>query len=379
METERFCRQIAIADPETVVEIKKFPSMKFIFLKALLISHFRANTINDDAIVNKTRIVLKNYLPDKELIKNYRTVCGFSEDSPDIIPISYLQTLFNGLIGKFIISSFFPINPLGLIHVFQSFEQKRPVTTDEILDLVCTLKSIEKTQKGIETSFSLKAISGGQVVWQGISSYLARRSVPIKKRRGGGKETLLARQETFFVPSDTGRKYAAVSGDYNPIHLFTLPARFFGFKKKIAHGMWSLARVVANLDKKFGIHDGAVIEASFKLPIFMPATTALGYERQDDTKGRQTIVNFNFGMNKKGSRILKEASSIKIRIDHYAGFHICIDFSLFLGRCCDPVQKERRIIFSCFTQSLPKFCGIDPDILDHGNFKYFFFPGQTHK
>ena len=298
-------RQITLADPETVVEIKKLPSMKFVFLKALLISPFRSNTIKDDAIVNKTRIILKNYLPDKEVIKNYRAVCGFSEGRPDIIPISYLQTLFIGLLGKFIISSFFPINPLGLIHIFQSFEQKRPVTTDEILDLACTLKSIKKTQKGIETSFTLEVISNGQIVWQGISTFFTRSPVKIKKRTKKKDETILTKQETFFIPSDTGRKYAVVSGDYNPHHLHTLLAKLFGFKKAIAHGMWSLARVIASLDKEFGIHDQAVIEASFKLPIFMPATIALGYELQDGTKNRQSIVIFELRDEQKGLPHLK--------------------------------------------------------------------------
>ncbi|MCD4721065.1 MAG: hypothetical protein K8S13_14590 [Desulfobacula sp.] len=285
-------RQITLTDPETVVEIKKLPSMGFVFLKALLIAPFRSNTIKDDAIVNKTRIILKNYLPDKELINNYRTVCGFSDDRPDIIPISYLQTLFIGLLGKFIISSFFPINPLGLIHIFQSFEQKRPVKTNEILDLACTLKSIEKTQKGIETSFTLEVISSGQIVWQGISTFFTRSPVKIKKKTKKKDDTILIKQETFFIPSDTGRKYAVVSGDYNPHHLHTLLAKLFGFKKAIAHGMWSLARVIASLDKEFGIHDRAVIEASFKLPIYMPASIALGYECQEDTKDHQTVVIF---------------------------------------------------------------------------------------
>ncbi len=298
-------RQITLTDPEIVVEIKKFPSMGFVFLKALLISPFRSNTINDDAIVNKTQIVLKNYLPDKKLIKNYKTVCGFSEDRPDIIPISYLQTLFIGLLGKFIISSFFPINPLGLIHIFQSFEQKRPVKTDEILDLACTLKSIEKTQKGIETSFTLKVISNGQVVWQGISTFFTRSPAKIKKKSKKKDDIILTKQETFFVPSDAGRKYATVSGDYNPHHLYTLLAKLFGFKRAIAHGMWSLARVIASLDKKIGIHDQAVIEASFKLPIFMPATIALGYEHQDDTKDQQTVVIFELRDEQKGLPHLK--------------------------------------------------------------------------
>ena len=94
----------------------------------------------------------------------------------------------------------------------------------------------------------------------------------------------------FDVPENIGRQYAKVSGDYNPHHLSSFFAKFFGFKRAIAHGMWSLARVVASLDKEFGIHDFAMVEAAFKLPIFMPATTTLGYENQYNTEHQNTTI-----------------------------------------------------------------------------------------
>jgi len=301
MENDQHIQQIALAVPETLVEIKTHPSMKFIFIKAFLTSPFRSNTFKDDIIVQKTRIVLKNYLPDKALIKNYRIVCGFSKDRPEIIPISYLQTLFIGLLGKFITSSFFPINPLGLIHIFQSFEQKRPVATDDIFDLTCTLDSIKKTEKGIETGFTLEVRSQGELVWQGASVFFTRSPVKKKKTAEKKDKTFLEKKESILVPAGTGRKYAKVSGDYNPHHLYTVSAKLLGFKRAIAHGMWSLARVVASLDKEFDIHhDSAFVEASFKRPIFIPAITCLGYECQNDTENRQTMVNFELRDKQKG-------------------------------------------------------------------------------
>ena len=47
------------------------------------------------------------------------------------------------------------------------------------------------------------------------------------------------------LPGDLGRRYAAVSGDRNPIHLYALTAKAFGFPRQIAHGMWSKARCLA--------------------------------------------------------------------------------------------------------------------------------------
>jgi acyl dehydratase len=63
------------------------------------------------------------------------------------------------------------------------------------------------------------------------------------------------------VDADVGRRYAQVSGDYNPIHLHPLSARLFGFKRPIAHGWWLLARSLAELDDEVG--DACRVEARF--------------------------------------------------------------------------------------------------------------------
>ena len=304
MEKDQHIRQIELIGPETSVEINRHPFMGFVFLKAVLVSLFRPNTIADDARVYQTRIVLKNHTPDKGLIQNYKRVCKFSSDKPDIIPMAYLQTLFIGLLGKFITSSFFPVNPLGLIQVFQSLEQKRPVRIDESLDLSCRLSSVKKTEKGLETSFSLDVASGHTIVWQGISTFFTRSRIK-KKKPAPKPDRFLEKKESILVPCGMGRRYAAVSKDYNPHHLFTLLAKLFGFKSAIAHGMWSLARVLASLDRQLDIPGSARVEAAFKLPIFMPATIALGYEYRQGNNNDPVVVDFELRDDQKGLPHLK--------------------------------------------------------------------------
>nr|NJM02970.1 hypothetical protein [Desulfobacula sp.] len=119
------------------------------------------------------------------------------------------------------------------------------------------------------------------------------------------EDIFLEQRETIPVPSGTGRRYAAVSGDYNPHHLYTLTARLFGFKTAIAHGMWSLARVAASLDREFGLQGPALIEASFKLPVFMPAVTTLGWEQASDEETGRPQVRFELRDQQKGLPHLK--------------------------------------------------------------------------
>jgi acyl dehydratase len=77
----------------------------------------------------------------------------------------------------------------------------------------------------------------------------------------------------FVVPGDTGRAYARVSGDWNPHHLWPITARPLGYRLPIAHGMWTLARLIGLLPEELDTTVGQVA-ATFHRPVFMPGTVA---------------------------------------------------------------------------------------------------------
>jgi acyl dehydratase len=74
------------------------------------------------------------------------------------------------------------------------------------------------------------------------------------------------------IAGDVGRRYGAASGDRNPIHLHPLTARPFGFPRAIAHGMWTVARCLA----EHGTPDAAVVRAEFRAPVLLPGTVVYG-------------------------------------------------------------------------------------------------------
>ncbi|SCD77380.1 MaoC like domain-containing protein, partial [Streptomyces sp. DpondAA-D4] len=99
------------------------------------------------------------------------------------------------------------------------------------------------------------------------------------------------------LPGDLGRRYGAVSGDRNPIHLHPLTARLFGFPRHLAHGMWTVARCLAEAETGAGPGTGTgtrpgtgtgagtgtetgaknrarirSVRAEFKAPVLLPAT-----------------------------------------------------------------------------------------------------------
>lgn len=261
------------------VHLTHLPPMPAIFCKLLMSAVGKQTRIPFHGRVTKGRLCLHKVSFDPNRVHRYRQVCGFSHAPEDpAVPPGYLQTLFIGLLGRYITSDFFPINPMGLIQTGQQFESRCPVLISDTLDLFCTLQDMTLTAKGISTRFLLEIYRDDKQVWQGISTYLTRTSRSKSTSRTVQDRPLPARM-SVEVPAGTGRGYARVSGDYNPHHLSNVTARIIGFKQAMVHGMWSLARTLACLEQITPLVPPYSVDAAFKLPIFMPATLRLGYEQ----------------------------------------------------------------------------------------------------
>lgn len=76
----------------------------------------------------------------------------------------------------------------------------------------------------------------------------------------------------WHLPASTGRDYAAVSGDYNPIHLHQLAARALGLKGKIAHGMYLAGRMLAGREPAEASHAWQI---DFATVVLLPGTVSL--------------------------------------------------------------------------------------------------------
>lgn len=135
----------------------------------------------------------------------------------------------------------FPFPAMGLVHVRNSITQYRPIAEREQLNIKCYLGNLTQVEKGYEFSIFTVVSTGGERVWASESVNFFRgggSGVKADKGSRGTPEPVTDAIE-WKVPGNTGRRYGAVSGDRNPIHLYPLTAKLFGFKRQIAHGMWS--------------------------------------------------------------------------------------------------------------------------------------------
>ncbi len=275
--------------PEKIVVMNSPPGIAGLFVKIICLSLVRPVTLSPGATLENVCFLHPGVKIAKDRVHAFNKVCGYETGT---VPAGFIQSLFIGMISRYISSSFFPVSPLGLIQIAQSFELIQPVQPAQSLDLFCRLLDMTRTEKGLSSRFLMEAALAGHrpetmafappeeknIIWQGIATYLTRsKTKGAPKRRSPREDMPLPIMETIDVPENTGRRYAAVSRDINPHHLYAWSARLIGFKQPIAHGIWSMARAGASLENAAGFPAMTGMEAHLKLPIFMPANITLGY------------------------------------------------------------------------------------------------------
>ncbi len=222
--------------------------------------------------------VAENVRINPASLRAYRAVCGYL---PGIdVPICFPHLPAGALQLRILAAPGFPCDAAGLVHVSNSISQRRPISVAATYTVECRLTGDEHTERGREFALKTEYRKGSTVAWEETMYFL-------KPDRNRKKKNSISYQDEWLhsdgvnqleipVSGNTGRRYARVSGDYNPIHLYDFSARLFGFPGKIAHGMWMLGRCIAEMQPAAGFKN-ATIEAQFKTPLFIPGSALLRY------------------------------------------------------------------------------------------------------
>ncbi len=220
---------------------------------------------------------------DRDHVADYADVCGFRIS--DVLPSTYLHLLMFPLSIQLMARQDFPFALPGLVHVGNRIVTRRAVNVAETVDVTVGCVDLRAHAKGQQFDVAARASIGGDLVWESRSTYL-RRGRPEGALVDGDHPSEhvdvngLPFTARWSVPADTGRRYAGVSGDVNPIHLNPVTARAFGFPRAIAHGMWTAARVVAAFEGS--LPDALDLDVSFKRPVLLPAKVELATRVTDD-------------------------------------------------------------------------------------------------
>jgi acyl dehydratase len=212
---------------------------------------------------------------DPDHLARYARACGFR--LRDELPPTYPHVLAFPLHMAVMTDPAFPFPAVGLVHIENRIVCHRPISVREPIALRVAPLPVEPHPRGRSFAIVTEARAGDELVWEEVSTML--------RRGGGGDEPSgpapgasgAAFNGEPPVPSATwrldaglGRRYAAASGDRNPIHLHALSAKAFGFPRAIAHGMWTKARALAALEGR--LPAAYAVDVRFRKPILLPGT-----------------------------------------------------------------------------------------------------------
>ena len=223
-------------------------------------------------------------------VAEYARVCGFSTDTP--LPLTFPDLLARGLHLAVLTHPAFPLRLFGIIHTEQRIEALRPIALGEALSGRAWVSGPRPARRGGEFDLHTEVFAGDTCVWRATTTILSRALPGDGERRVRPQPApfVADRSTVWDLSADLGRRYAAVSGDHNPVHLWPLTARLFGFKRPIVHGWWALARALAELDND--VSAPFVLTASFHSPLPLPGRVTF-------SSGRTSAGHHRFEVRRK--------------------------------------------------------------------------------
>ncbi|MGR5254360.1 MaoC/PaaZ C-terminal domain-containing protein [Vibrio astriarenae] len=181
----------------------------------------------------------------------------------------------------------FPVSAMGLVHTGLVIECHTAEDIGDDYQVNVSVKACHSVAKGKQISLLIVIQNNGNSVVTIESEYL---SLAPKVRDKTSKAKKAVSNDRPFELADTrqvdynvakARKYAKISGDYNPIHIHALLSRLFGFKQPILHGMYSVASLYAYCYKR-NVGSDKQMRVKFKRPLLLPQSAHI---LQLDTRG----------------------------------------------------------------------------------------------
>ena len=247
------------------------PTLAKVFVRAALAGKKSGSTLP------ASELVLTGHAVERAHLLDYQRLCGFGVD--DVLPHTYPHILGFPLQAELMARKAFPLPLVGLVHVENVITVRRTLTADDVLDVAVHAEDLRDHPKGRQVDLVTEVSVDGESVWSGRSTYLARGRGNPEAERGTEAPPIPTgvAAARWRLPGDLGRRYAAVSGDVNPIHMHPLTARAMGFPKAIAHGMWTSARVLAALGRS--VNGPSTSHVWFRKPVLLPGSVDLVVDR----------------------------------------------------------------------------------------------------
>lgn len=185
---------------------------------------------------------------------------------------------------KLMLDSDFPFSVLGIVHLENRIEQFGIIDTNKVMEVSSRFGEIKPHAKGLSFSIRSSVKNTNQELWRSESWFLIKQQSKDQQKNKspsdyGNPNAEYTGSSPWHFSAKTSRRYAKISGDYNPIHLHRLSAKLFGFKSAIAHGMWSKSWCLSALAEF--VQPEMEVNVKFAQPLMLPNRVTFHQDKRE--------------------------------------------------------------------------------------------------
>ncbi|WP_432950748.1 MaoC/PaaZ C-terminal domain-containing protein [Kribbella sp. CA-253562] len=229
--------------------------------------------------VDGLTLELPEVVVDQDHLASYREVTGFA--AGPTVPVTYPHVLAFPLHLDLMSDPSFPYKPMGIVHLSNTITQYRPIPLHADLAIRVHSGPERPHPKGTVFDVLSELRVFDELVWTDSTTLLSRSAGDDSAHAELLPDPELDGTAWWELRGNLGRRYASVSGDRNPIHLFKLSAQAFGFPRQIAHGMWAKAAALASIQRAVGLPDAFEVRVDFRKPLLLPSRVQFGYRKSE--------------------------------------------------------------------------------------------------
>ena len=218
---------------------------------------------------------------DRTNVAEYAEVTGLRY--ADAVPLTYPFALTFPTVMSLVTGFDFPFAAMGSVHLENAITQYRPIRVTDTVNIAVHAENLREHRKGLLVDVVTDVSVGNEVAWHQVTTFLhqQRTSLSDEPKPPPQKQPKLPAPKAILrISPGQIRRYAAVGGDHNPIHTSSVGAKLFGFPAVIAHGMFSAAAVLANLEAS--LPDAVTYSVRFGKPVLLPASAGLYVDQVQD-------------------------------------------------------------------------------------------------
>ncbi len=227
------------------------------------------------------RVTVKELPIDRANVAEYAEVTGLRFG--DAVPLTYPFALTFPSVMSLVSGFDFPFAAMGSVHVENEITQHHPIRVTDTVNIAVHAENLREHRKGLLVDVLTDVSVGNEVAWHQVTTFLhqQRTSLSDEPKSPPQKQPKLPAPKAILrISPGQIRRYAAVGGDHNPIHTSSVGAKLFGFPTAIAHGMFSAAAVLANLEAS--LPDAVTYAVRFGKPVLLPASVGLYVDQVQD-------------------------------------------------------------------------------------------------